>query len=103
MGEKIEVIDEEFKIPTWKAKLTTMEWLAEQPEILQSTYNGYIRLMVKCSRENRYNDKQYRMMPYHQFKVILEDFLTHYQLKSDEDFLGSMLKLLSPKDTSLEI
>ena len=91
--------EEDFKMPVWNKTLTTMMWLAEQPEILQTTYNRYIRLMVKCTHENRYSDKQYRLMPYHQFQKILDSFLTHFQLKSEDNFLEQMLKLLSEKDS----
>lgn len=95
--------EEEFKMPVWNKVLTTMQWLAEQPEILQSTYNRYIRLMVKCTHENRYSDKQYRLMPYHRFQKILNDFLEHFQLKSEDNFLEKMLSLLSEKDSTQEI
>ena len=93
---------EEYKMPVWKKTLTTMEWLAEQPDMIQTTYNGWIRLMTKCAHENRYSDKQYRLMPYHIFSEILDNFLTHFQLKSEEDFLGQMQKLLLQKGSTPE-
>lgn len=69
-----------------KEAFTLDEWLREMPEMIQATYNSFIRAIAK---RTKLKFSQIRQLPYKKGSRLIQRFTEEHGLAEEYGFLGN--------------